>query len=250
MNQDKYADVTRAQTEDLLNKMGGLEGAKRFQSGELILVERTQIVPVSKFPSFTQFNLDEFLGSWAKFYRDVHGFDLNGDGLALPPIDQAVSVGGVMAHSVTIERDLTAIKKMTKSGQFYRYTSSNIDELIQKDKEARRPTSPYAFWTAPAMEATDQAPHLAKKSYKDVVEMNILPQVMTFAEYARFFCWFFWATGQPLDRESWTLTDSLDTDGRVLVGDWNDGRFYVSWSFRGSSHGNLRFRQVVLPPLS
>ena len=158
MNEDKYAEVTRAQTEDLLNKMGGLDGVKRFQSGELMLVERKQISPASNFPSFTKFDLGAFLGSWTKFYRDVYGFDLNGDKLVLPPVEQAMGAGVVIARSITIEQDLAVIKKMTKSGQLYRYTYSNIDELIQKDKEARRPAGPYAIWTAPAVESTDQAP--------------------------------------------------------------------------------------------
>lgn len=250
MNQDKYAEFTRGQQEDLLNKMGGLDGVKRFQSGELMLVERKQINSTPSFPSFTKFDLSAFLGSWAKFYRDIHGFDLNGEDLVLPPIEQAMGAGVVMAQSVTIERDLAAIKKITKSDQLYRYTSNNIDETVQRDKEARRPAGFYVFWTSPAVESTDQAPQLAKKSYSDIVEMDILPQVMTFAEYARFFCWFLWTTGEPLDRKSWTLTGSLVAGGFVLGGGWDGGGFDVCWCSRDDASAYVRFRQVVLPPLS
>ncbi|TSC74163.1 MAG: hypothetical protein G01um101444_377, partial [Parcubacteria group bacterium Gr01-1014_44] len=100
----------------------------------------------------------------------------------------------------------------------------------------------------PAIEATEQAPHLAKKSYDDIQVMNV--PVMNFAEYARFFLWHLWATGQPLDRESCTLTGSLDADGDVLGGCWLAVRFHAGWFGRGSSSGSIRFRQVVLPPLS
>jgi len=110
------------------------------------------------FALFNKFDVEAFFASWAKFYRDVYGFDLNGDKLVLPPVEQAMGAGVVIARSITIEQDLAVIKKMTKSGQLYRYTNSNIDELIQKDKEARRPAGPYAIWTAPAVESTDQAP--------------------------------------------------------------------------------------------
>lgn len=249
MNQDKYAEFTRGQQEDLLNKMGGLDGVKRFQSGELMLVERSSKVGPD-FPSFTKFDLGAFLGSWAKFYRDIHGFDLNGEDLVLPPIEQAMGAGVVMAQSVTIERDLAAIKKITKSDQLYRYTSNNIDETVQRDKEARRPAGPYVLWTAPAIEATDQTVHLAKKSYNDITEMGILPQVMTFAEYTRFFCWFLWTTGRPLDLKTITLTGSLEADGGVLDGGWCGDGFGVGWDGRGNASGSFRFRQVVLPPLS
>ena len=251
MNKDKYAEVTRVQTEDLLNKMGGLEGAKRFQSGELMLVERnTNGLSSAGFPSFSRFDVGEFLGSWAKFYCDVYKLDLNGEGMAMPPLEQAMGAGVVMARSITIEQDLAEIKKRTKNNVLYRYTNSDIDQLIQKDKEAARPTGPYAIWTSPTVESTDQAPHLAKKSYNDVVAMNLLPQVMTFAEYTRFFCWFLWVTGQPLNRKSWTLTGSLVADGRVLSGDWYGGRFSMIWSHRDDASDGIRFRQVVLPPLS
>ncbi len=250
MNEDKYAEFTRGQEEDLLNKMGGLERVKRFQSGELVLVERnTNVNPDSSFPSFNKFDLEAFLGSWAKFYRDVYGFDLNGGGITLPPVEQALCSGVVMARGITIERDLAEIKKRTKKNLLYRYTDSDIDKLIQKDKEADRPRGPYAFWTAPAVEATQQAPHLDKKSYNQIVEMNLLSQVMIFAEYVRFFLWFLWATGEALDRQSVTLSGSLGADGCALYGCWYGGRFYVSWSSRGNAVPSLRARQIVLPPL-
>ncbi len=249
MNENKYAEFTRGQEEDLLNKMGGLEGAKRFQSGELVLVERnTNVLPSAGFPSFNKFDLEAFLASWDKFYRDVYKLDFNAGGFALPSEERAMGSGGVMARSITIEQDLAEIKKRTKQNLFYRYTNSDIDQLIQKDKEAPRPTGSYAIWTAPAIEATEQAPHLAKKSYDDIQVMNV--PVMNFAEYARFFLWHLWATGQPLDRESCTLTGSLDADGDVLGGCWLAVRFHAGWFGRGSSSGSIRFRQVVLPPLS
>ena len=74
---------------------------------------------------------------------------------------------------------------------------------------------------------------------------------MNYTEYTLFFFWFMWVTeGEPLDKESWTLSGSLDADGVVLSGDWGGDRFRVGWCNRDGSHDSLRFRQVVLPSLS
>lgn len=201
------------------------------------------------FPLFNRFDLEAFLGSWAKFYRDVYGFDLNGRGIALPPIEKAMGAGVVMARSITIEQDLVEIKKRTKKNLLYRYTDSKIDELIQKDKEAARPTGPYVVWTTPAIEAINQGPHLAGKSYNDIQKMNV--SVMNFAEYTRLFLWHLVATGEPLDRESWTLTGSLVAGDGVLGGGWFGGGFGAVWCGRGGARVYVRFRQVVpSPPLS
>ena len=197
------------------------------------------------FPSSLKFDTIAFLAHWQQFYLKVYGFNLNGGGIALPPIDQALGSGVVMDRSITIEQDLAEIKKWTKKNLLYRYTNDSIDNLIQKDKEAPRPAGPYAIWAAPAVEAIQQAPHLMKKSYDDIQE-----SIMNFGEYTRFFLWHLWATNEPLDRQSWTLSGSFDADGSVLDGSWVDDRFHVCWYNRDHSHDYVRARQIVLPPLA
>ena len=71
---------------------------------------------------------------------------------------------------------------------------------------------------------------------------------MIFAEYVRLFRWHLWATnGEPLDRNSWTLTGSLAAGGHVLDGNWYGDRFDVHYCGQRDSNDYIRFRQVVLP---
>lgn len=206
----------------------------------------TQVSPVltQGFPNFSTFNLNAFMAHWNKFYHDVYGLTLDPTQIAFPPVEQALGAGVVIAGDFTIEQDLVEIRKRTKNNFLYRYTDNKIDELVQKDC----PQKPYAVWAYPATESTDQASSLSGKSYLDIKEMSI--PVMIFSEYTRFFLWHLWATGKPLDQKSVTLSGSLDADGVVLHGNWDDDRFYVFWCLQGDSYPSIRARRVVLPPMS
>lgn len=199
------------------------------------------------FPSFLTFNLEAFLASWVQFYQDAHGISVDPSSILLPDLNLELGAGVVMAGNITIEQGLAGIKKLTPSGQLYHYTDESIDKIINRQRESSRPNQPYAAWAYPALEATDQALQLAKKSYLENQKLAV--PVMNYNEYVRFAHWHLWATGIPLDRRTVTLSDSLVADSHVLSGDWGDG-FRVGWSRRQYSGDGIRFRQVILPPLA
>ena len=198
------------------------------------------------FLSFMVFNLAGFLASMVEFYQEEFSLILDSRKVLLPPTESALGAGIIMAGGITIEQDLAKIKALS-DGELYRYIDENIDECIDREKEQPRPVEPYGLWTPAAVEAVDQAPRLAGKSYLDVQEMKELPLVMNFAEYVRFARWHLWATGQPLDRNNATLTSSLDADGHVLRGDRCGVGFRVNCFSQHHSYALFRFREVVLP---
>ncbi len=253
MRLEKLDDLTLGHAKALVTKAGGLEAACRILSDEvrMVVLEKDQEIPkpaliTTNFPSFTTFDLGAFLESWAKFYADVFGVALNLGEIALPPLEQALGAGVVMHSNITIERILAEIRNRTLGRVLYRYTKSDLDGYVQQDKEAWRPArGVYAVWMYPAVEATDQAPELAEKSYKEIGQLGIA--VANFREYAMLFLWHLALTGKPLDRQAITLSGSLVADGHVLGGGWHGDRFSVYWYDRHDSCSSLRARQVVLP---
>lgn len=238
---------------DLLMRLTGDKWQAALKELKLLLRKEEPSLqnPVAGFPSFVSFSPVAFLASWVKFYQEVHGLTIDPAAVLLPPLDQALGAGVVMVPGITIEQDLAEIRKRTPGQVLYRYTEDNLDQSIQKNQEMPRPQGGvYAVWTTPVSEATDQAPELARQSYEGIGKLNPAVPVMLFGEYVRFFLWFLWATGQPLDRRDVTLSGSLAAVGYVLRGDWRGVRFSVGWYVQRYSSGGLRARRVVLPPLA
>lgn len=199
----------------------------------------------TKFPSFMSFDIQLFLAYWDRFYQDVYNITINMAMVLLPSVENTLGAGVLMIPGITIEQDLAQIKERTAGKRLHRYTVRDMDDFIVQKAEPARPKGSYAAWCFPAVEATDQAPHLAEKSYLD--NRAAKEPVMLFREYTRFFLWHFWATGQPLDRDSMTLSGSLDMDGRVLRGRWRDGKFSISGIYQQHTSDNFCARQVLSP---
>ena len=161
-------------------------------------------------------------------------------------MEEATGAGVVIAGDVTIEMALTFIQSRTPGERIYRYVP-DVDAYINRDAEAPRPDRPYAVWCAPAVEAIDQAPEIAGKSWEDMAMLESAIPTMNALEYLVFFAWHLWATKNPLDMKSVTLTDSLDADGYVLYGRWDGDMAYVDTWHRRDFYSSLRARRIVLP---
>ncbi|MEK7616274.1 MAG: hypothetical protein AAB420_03660 [Patescibacteria group bacterium] len=203
-----------------------------------------QIVPGAK--NFINFDLSAFMVSWTKFYGRIFQITLDPASVLLPPLELALGSGLIRHPDVTIEKVLSAWKKNTPKELLYRYTESDLDAAIQKEKESWRPSGTYVAWAYPAIEATDQAPELAEKSYEDIQAMPGV-WVMNYPELPLYALWHYVETGVPLDQKTVSLSDSLDAAGRALGGSWHGDGFCVHWCHRRGSHPSIRARRIVLP---
>lgn len=239
------------QIQDIVNRIGSEERIKRFQSGELVLVERNVVsVPVSPQDldnggvtyEETTLNVEAFLDDQAKFLREIFKVGLpSRKRLVLPKTRLGFGWGIVRVPQLSAQRMFDVLTPRF-NGKTWKWCS-NIDEAIDHAKEARTTEKgAYVVWCRPRVEADDEHKN---QSANDLVELGI--NCMTEAERIQLEGWFHWKTGGHLDITNVTLAvGSRDLGGGVPDAYWDSGDgFYVNRCSADDRYGHLRAREVV-----
>ena len=131
------------QVEDLVQKLGGEERIKRIQSGELVLVERSQLVASSSgdnggiSPYVSGLNVEAFIADWRDFYKQVHSMDLDPSDLVkrLPPVPPGFNWGIWTPQGVKSQRAFEMGQAMYTC---WKWTGDgSLDDVINPLKERR-----------------------------------------------------------------------------------------------------------------
>ncbi len=241
----KDSQITRGEDEAVVNKLGGVEGMRRFLRGELIVVEKQQIVIDSANagitfvpPSLPDVGL--FLADQRKFFRDVYGKKM--PTVVMPQARPGFGWGLVMASFMTSQYLFDC--SLERFGKAWKWTNESLDTVItHNDRDAKR-DGKYGLWCRDRVEADEE--HKGR-SRNQIIEAHI--KGMTVAERENLGLWFHWKTGgQQLDVINWTLaTGSLFRGGGVPSVGWGGDGSGMSVGRYGSdySYDYLRTREVV-----
>lgn len=237
--------------QDLVNKIGGEDRIKRFQSGELVLVERNAVLATVSPEGFdnggvtfekTILNVEAFLDDQAKYFREVFNLGLPGrKKLGLPKTRPGFGWGVVRVPGLSAQRMFDVLIPRF-NGKTWKWCQ-NIDEVLDSKKEARTTDrGAYGVWCRARREADEEHKN---RSANDLTSLGI--NCMTESERIALEGWFHWKTGSHLDIKNVTLSKgSRCTDGNVPSANWrsDDGfcmdRYYVDYRY-----DYLRAREVV-----
>lgn len=236
-----FDDLTLKQVIDLGNKIGGQERAKRFMSGELVLVDKTQQVSVDGVTYASCINVEVFLADWTLFYEEVFGMEVDLSPIPLPPFRTGLSWGVAVLKGLTKQQAFEKAKELFTTWKYY--TNDSLDTVVPKENDERTADNgSYIVWCHDGVEADEKHKN---KSANDIKVANI--KTMTLLERILLELWFYWKTKSHLDRKNITLcAGSRDYDDGVPRADWRDDRkFYVDWWNVSEGHGTLRVREVV-----
>ena len=242
----KYGDMTFQRTEDLINKMGGLEAVARFLSGELILVERTkQVSPSDGLANggvtyASGLDTAAFLEDWTKFYQDVFGLTADLSQVPLPPYRPGFHWGVAVLQGLTKQQAFNKGRELFFS---WKYTDQDLDETVPQDKDERTAANgSYVVWCRPRVEPDEEHKN---KSANDIKAQGI--KSMTLLERLLLGLWFFWKTKRHLDVKNITLcAGSRDSGGSVSSMYLDRGGYVrVDWGSPGDASSDLRVREVV-----
>lgn len=238
--------------QDLVNRIGGEERIKRFQSGELVVVERSALAAsgssenggISPYVSNVM-NPEAFIADWRGFYRQVHGVKADPSGLMkrLPPVTPGFNWGVWVLKGTTPQRAYEMCQAMFPCWKWC--GDRSLDEVIDFTKEARTAQRrQYVVWDKDRVEPDDE---LKNTSALQIAERQINTLGLTEAELLH--QWFYWKSGgKHLDIRNWTLCPvSRYSDGDVPSVDFGRdyGRVCVGRCSPGSASGNLRSREAV-----
>lgn len=236
-----FDQLSLKQVIDFGNKIGGQERAKRFMSGELVLVEKEHKVSVAGSANggityASGLNTAAFLADWAEFLDIFFAYTGDLSKVALPPITPGFNWGVAVVHGLSSQK---AYDRMAKEVQSYKYWD-NLDASIRKND--RNPgTNPYIVWCRDRIEADVEFRGL---SANDLQEKKI--NTMTLLERELLGLWFYWKTKGHLDVKNVTLcAGSRSTDGDVPYVGFGGSGVYVSYYDPGNHGDNLRAREVV-----
>lgn len=181
--------------------------------------------------------MNEQLGVWVKFYREMFGVELDLSKLTMPAHRDGFDRLPVIAEGLSIERVYNACKKHFAC---WKYTDRTLDEAVPTND--RNPANgSYAVWIRERVEADEE---LANKSANDLASMQITG--ITLLERLIFELKYWKETGNHLDIQNVTLcAGSRNSGGDVPRVYWDGGKLNVDWYHVDRRHGRLRSRQVV-----
>lgn len=241
----KDASITRGEDEAVTNKLGGVEGMRRFLRDELIVVEKKQIITNSDNAGITFvppaiLDIGLFLADQRKFFREVYGKNL--PRVKMPQVRPGFGWGLIMAPFMAPQYLFDCSRE--RFGKSWKWTNDDLDTIIShNDRDAKRDGA-YALWCRDRVEADEEH---SNRSYNRIIADAI--KGMTVAERENLGLWFHWETGgQQLDVKNITLcTGSRCRDGGVPNVHWNDNdsKMYVDWYNTDNAHAHLRTREVV-----
>lgn len=234
--------------QDLVNQIGGEERIKRFQSGELVLVERSAQTAVASgdngsISPYVGLNTEAFITDWREFYRQVHNMKMNPLFKRLPPVTPGFNWGVWVPKGMMPQRAYEMGAAMYPS---WKWTGEqSLDEVIDFAKEVRTAsTRQYVVWCEDSVEPSSK---LANLSALQVVERKV--NTLTLIEVELLHQWFFWKFGgKHLDIRNVTRCDgSRYSDGFVPSVHWNGyyGGVCVNWYDPDNASDDLRSREAV-----
>ncbi len=236
------------QVNDLGNKIGGQERAKRIMSGELVLVERNALqtlqalnpqVPANGGVTYASvLNTEAFLDDWSKFLKEVFKISLSSrKKILLPKTKPGFGWGVLTPRGMTIERVLESFNGICP---IWRWTNDNLDKIT---KSVRNADNTRVIWVRDRVEADEEH---RSKSYNDLKATGI--NGCTLLERLLLERWFSYKTNQHLDVSNVTRCDgSFDSDGDVPGVYWYDdyGRLDVHRDVPDDCRDGLRSREAV-----
>ncbi len=241
----KYPNVTSGQNEAVINKLGGMEGLRRFLADELVVVEKSKQISADGLSNagitFAASPIPDtrlFFEEMAQFHGDVYDI-VKLPEVKLPEPRLGFCWGLIMAPGITIEQDIAGCKK---DFEVWRWTDDDLD-VLTKGRHVRDAFAhgPYAIWFRDRVEADEE---LKNKSYNDLIQLGI--SGITLPERIRLERWFFWKTKNHLDIKNITLcSGSRYSVGFVPYVHWCGSGLWVGWCGPGVASGNLRAREVV-----
>lgn len=181
--------------------------------------------------------MNEQLGAWVKFYREVFGIELDLSKLTMPAHRDGFDRLLVIAEGFSTERVYNACEQQFAC---WKDTGRTLDEAVPTND--RIPTNgAYAIWIRERVEADEE---LANKSANDLASMQI-PGI-TLLERLVYEFKYWRETGKHLDIQNITLcSGSRNSVGGVPCVGWFVDELSVCWFGVGGRLGSLRSRQVV-----
>lgn len=240
-----FDGLTLKQVMDLGNKIGGQQRAKRFLSGELVLIEKSK-KPISKedlsnggVTYASGINTVAFLADWTLFYKEVFGLTVDLSQIPLPAYRLGFNWGVAVLKGLTKQQVFDKGKELFPS---WKYTNQDLDTAVSKDIRTNDET--HIIWCRDRREADEEHKN---KSANDIKEQGINP--MTFHERKLLGLWFYWKTkGHHLDKKRATLcAGSRYSDGGVPGVFWHGSydRLLVDRYGVGDYDDGFRAREVV-----
>jgi len=236
------------QVQDVINKFGSEDRIKRWQSGELVLVERNVVSGAVSSKGLdnggvtyaSALNVEAFLDDWAKFLQDVFNVGLpNRKKIILPSTRTGFGWGVLTPKDMMIER---AIASYSDVCPIWRWTNDDLDKIVKSVRSAEKGAR--VAWFRDRVEADEEH---KKKSANDIKLARF--NGATLLERLLLGRWFSWKTGsQHLDVVNATLcTGSRDSDGDVPFVHFGrfGGEVYVDRYFPDGASGVLRSREAV-----
>lgn len=235
--------------QDFANKIGGDERIKRFQSGELVLVERSAVATPASLISqqglanggvtyASVLNVEEFLDDWSKFLRDVFKVGLpSRKKIVLPKTRLGFGWGVLTPKGMAIERALASYADVCP---IWRWTNDNLDKIVES---VRSTDSTRVVWFRDRVETDEEH---RDKSYNDLWSAGI--NGSTLLERLLLGRWFHYRVGQHLDVVNITRCDgSRYSDGFVPSVYWcrHYGKVCMDRYSADDRRVSLRSREAV-----
>lgn len=242
--------------QDLVNKLGGEERVKRFQSGELVLVERSVLTASGSSENggispyvYSVLNPEAFIADWREFYCQVHSMKADPSGLMkrLPPLTPGFNWGVWVLKGTTPQRAYEMCQSMFSCWKWC--GDRSLDDVVDFTKEARTASKrQYVAWCKDRVESDDE---LKDTSALQIAKRRI--NTMTLTEVELLHQWFYWKSGGKsggghLDIKNWTLCPaSRFFDGYAPSVDWGGGygRLRVGGFLPGDCFSIIRSREAV-----
>ena len=241
-----FENLSLAQIRDLGDKVGSSERAKRFLSGELVLVERERKASIAGQANggvtyAKGIDTTTFLMDWSDYYRDVHGVRLDNhlSPTLLPQTRVGFGWGVVMVQDITIQQAFEALTRRFRTWKW----CDDLDRVLDPKHEVRTTANgSYVVWCRDRIEADEELKNMSANQLKERVDlMTLFERVMLEGCYH-------WKTGGHLDIKNVTLcAGSRYSDGGVPSAYWLgfDSKFCVSRCGAGFRGGSIRAREVV-----
>jgi hypothetical protein len=221
--------------EAVINKLGGVEGAKRFLRGELELKEVVKISTALSWQEATAKAYD-LLGMKVEYEETSNQFNLTED----PNRWKLVVIKGLIYNKL--------VKAIREAGSGFWSYYDDLDSNLDSDKEVRCPNrdGSYAISLKAVVEADKENKNQSanQRQEQGCKDITLLERLLLELIY-------FLATGKHLDVKNITLcTGSRNRYGRALGVRWDSGdrRVDVYWYYPGSRYVYLRARSVSVLP--
>lgn len=181
--------------------------------------------------------LNPILATWATFYRDYLGMEVDLSSVVIPAHRPGYDRVLVIPQGLTCNQVIAAMKKHFS---VYLYTNDLDRDVSTNERDPK--AGAYAIRVRDRVEADEELKNLSANQVKQLglTTVTLLERLVYELKY-------YSETKSHLDVNNVTLcSGSRNSDGGVPRVSWSDGELCVSWCSSGSSNGSIRARSAVV----